>query len=382
MARICPGNDAFPMNERKFARVPDVRPARKAPRRWPGLPARVQVRGLTTLLGATCLLTRAVFAGDPAGIYALLPSYNSRRAVELEHRAVWNNENVQGVTVRTVWPNVLSASGLLDWSFFDTAVRLGASHGKKVGLSLAAGIYTPSSVYAAGARPFAVTLAGPWQDRANTTMPEPWDPAFQRMWGKVVAALGEKYDLEPQVAYVMISGLGIEIESFYVKTPQDLVELNRLGGPDRWLQGAEAIIDLYAAAFPHKPIVLAMASPVPGPAGISWLRKLVEYGTRKYPGRLGLMYDGLDAVATNGTYQEAAVSDYSNVAPTGFQMIWSSEGAEGQQRLRGPLGEALDRGVALKAHWIEVYEADCETADHQTELSETSQELERNGAAP
>ena len=370
------------MEPREPVRLLGGRPPGKTPLLWIGLPACPRTRTVATVIGALFFLARFCFAGDPVGIYALLPSYNSDRTVELARRPIWENETVQGVTVRTVWANVQPTPGSIDWSYFDEALRLAAGHGKQVGLSLAAGTDSPAWVYAAGVRPFAFTMMGPWQPTEANTMPEPWDPAFQREWGKVIAALGSKYDLNPTVAYVMVAGVGFDVESFYVKTPRDLAQLNRLGGPERWLQGAEQVIDLYAAAFPHKPFVLAMAPPIPGPAGTSWLRKLVEYGMRKYPGRFGVMFDGLDAVAAASLYQNAAVSTYSDVSPTGFQMVWSSEGTEGQQRLRGTLNEALDRGAALKAHWIEVYEVDCEEADHQTKLSEVSQELERNGAAP
>ena len=324
-------------------------------------------------------------AGEPAGIYGLLPAYNTEQRVELAGRPLWDNPAVHGLTVRAVWKYLQPAENAINWSFFDEAVRLAASHGKKLGLSVAAGIFTPEWVYAAGAQRFGFTMGGPWVEVKAATMPEPWDPPFQQKWGGFVAAMGKKYDADPNVAYVMVSGVGYSVESYYVKTPEDVAKLEALGGGERWLRGAEQIIDLYAKAFPHKPFVLAMAPPLRGPAaaaGTACLRKLVEYGMQAYPGRFGVMYHALNAVADSNLYQNAAVRQYSRTSPTGFQMVWRSGGDEGNQRLRGTLGQALDRAVALKAHFVEGYAADCADPAYQEELAGSDRELVRNAAGP
>ena len=345
-------------------------------------PGRFLPRSLTLAAAAAMLFsTTTGRAGEPAGIYGLLPSYNSEQRVDLAKRPLWNNPALQGVTVRTVWKNLQPTGSAVDWSFFDEAVRLAANHGKKAGLSLVAGIFTPKWVYANGVQPFDFTLQGPWRPTTAAVMPEPWDPAFQRVWGSVVAAMGRKYDGDPNVAYVMVGGVGFSIESFYVKTPEDTAKLRALGGPEIWLRGSEQVIDLYAAAFPHKPFILAMAPPIRGAIGATWLRRLVEYGMHRYPGRFGVMYHGLNAVADTAVYQNAAVQEFAGVSPTGFQMIWSTEGEEGQQRVRGSLDQALDRAVDLKAHWVEVYEADCENPAYQNELKSAGQQLLRNASA-
>lgn len=328
--------------------------------------------------GAILMPPLAGRAADPAGIYALLPSYNSARKVELDRPAVWDNPSVAGVTVRTVWKNVQPAANGLDLGFFDESVRLAARHGKKVGLSLVAGIFTPSWVYSAGAQRFDFTLTGPWRPTTEAAMPEPWDPGFLRAWGSVVSAMGRKYDGDPNVSYVMVGGVGFSIESFFVKTPEDIAKLENLGGVERWLRGSEQVIDLYAAAFPHKPFILAMAPPVKGPGGNPALRKLVAYGMNKYAGRFGVMYHGLNAQSDETVYQNAAVREFSAASPTGFQMIWSTEGSEGQARMRGSLTQALDRAVALKAHWVEVYEQDCADPANRAKLAETGRDLIRN----
>jgi hypothetical protein len=260
-----------------------------------------------------------------------------------------------------------------DWSYFDAAVADATSHGKTVGLSLAAGIFTPAWVYDSGAAKFNFTLMGPYIPATPKVMPEPWDPGFLKQWGAVITAMGRRYDGNPAVAYVMISGLGFSIESVYVKTPEDIAKLQSMGGAARWLEGAEKIVDLYAAAFPHTPFIYAMAPPIKG--DMSATRALVEYGMNKYPGRFGIMHHGLNATSTPGFYPDHAVTIYSAQSPAGFQMVWSTVGVEGAERVKGTLAQALDRAAAYHAQWVEVYEEDCQNPAYAGDLRAASEQL-------
>jgi hypothetical protein len=308
----------------------------------------------------------------PHGIYALLPAYNSERPVDLD-RPVWSNPLVQGVTIRTVWKNVQPAAQTLDWTYFDTAIATARSHGKSVGLSLAAGIFTPDWVYENGAARFNFTQVGPYIPATPKTMPEPWDTAFLAQWGATISAMGRRYDGNPMVAYMMIGGLGFSIESVYVKTPEDIARLQSLGGAAQWLAGAEKIVDLYAAAFPHTPFIYAMAPPIKGDMSVT--KALVEYGVKNYPGRFGIMHDGLNATSAPDFYPDHAVTVYSAKTPAGFQMVWSTDGPEGAARVKGTLGQALSLAVLYNAHWVEVYEVDCQNAAYAGNIRAASQQL-------
>src|SRR5207237_9883412 len=129
-----------------------------------------------------------------------------------------------------VWPNVKRVESSLDCADLAEAVLLAARHGKSIGLSLAAGIFTPDWVYRGGAQRFDFTLTGPWRPTRHMTMPEPWDDEFLKKWGATVRAMGRRYDGNASVAYVVIGGLGFSIESFCVQTPADIAKLQSLGG--------------------------------------------------------------------------------------------------------------------------------------------------------
>ena len=331
---------------------------------------------LTRLLIVAVLCGKTANAQDlkpgPHGIIAVLPSFNSDRRVNLA-RPVWSNPLVRGVRVRTIWSNVQPEEKSFDWSFFDEALALAARHDKIVGLSLAAGIYTPEWVYAGGAQRFDFTLMGRWIPSRHLVMPEPWDTKFLETWGAMVRAMGRRYDGNSHLAYVVIGGLGYSIESFYVKTPEDIAKLESMGGVARWLDGAKRIVDLYAEAFPTTPFFYAMAPPIKNDHTAT--RELVEYGVAKYPGRFGIMHNGLNAAAPPSFYPNHAVQTYSAKTPAGFQMVWNTKGDEGAQRVKGTLAQALARGAEFNGQFVEVYEVDCQNPVYANDLREAGQRL-------
>jgi len=333
---------------------------------------RVFIRLLIAAVSSGEIANASDLKPGPHGIFALLPAFNSDRRVNLAG-PVWSNPIVRGVRVRTVWRNVQPNENSIDWSYLDEAVDLAARNKKFLGLSVAAGIFTPDWVYREGSERFDFTLTGPFRPTRKMTMPEPWDDQFLKTWGRMIRAIGKRYDGNANVGYVVMGGLGFSIESFYVKTPQDIAKLQSLGGATRWLEGAKHIVDLYAEAFPTTPFFYAMAPPIKG--DFTAARELVEYGVSKYPGRFGIMHCGLNAAAEPSLYPNHAVQTYSGKTPAGFQMVWSTEGDEGAKRVKGTLAQALARGVDLNAQFVEVYEVDCENPAYADDLRQAGQRL-------
>jgi len=116
-----------------------------------------------------------------------------------------------------------------------------------------------------------------------------------------------------------------------------------------------------------------MAPPIKG--DMSATRALVEYGVTRYPGRFGIMHDGLNATSAPGFYPDHAVTIYSAKSPAGFQMVWSTVGDEGAKRVKGTLAQALARAAAYNAQWVEVYEEDCQNPAYANDLRAAAQQL-------
>src|SRR5436190_5057286 len=269
---------------------------------------------------------------DPAGIVRLV----SDRGPRPEVLAAWTNPNLDGMRVRADWNAVQPTTSTFDWSHIDELLSLGAQHGKLIGVSVAAGIFTPQWVYDSGAVEYAI------QDGTGNSMPIPWDDAFLTEWLAFVDALGARYDGNPALGYVVVSGIGQIVETYMAQTARDNTNLTRLGGPSAWTDAAKQIIAAYANAFPTTPFFITAAKPFPTANGLLALQNVVDWGVATYPGRFGIMNAGLNAESDTLYYPNLAVYTYRLTQPVGFQMLCSA--ARDPVRLKGTLDQALMRG--------------------------------------
>ena len=194
----------------------------------------------------------------PAGVVDLTSNQIAANNTDANlARHDWSNHNVQGMRLKTAWSFVQPTATTYDWSALDETMQLGAENGKFIGLSIAAGTSTPQWVYDGGARKYAL------QDGSGLSMPLPWDTAFQEKWLPFIRALGQRYDGNPALGYIVMAGLGEDIETYVAKTAADDSALTALGGATAWVAAAKTIISTYAQAFPTTPFFLTMARPFP-----------------------------------------------------------------------------------------------------------------------
>src|SRR5262245_58990597 len=106
---------------------------------------------------------------------------------------------VRGACVRAYWRDFEPEEGRLVWTLFDETLARARSHGKRAAFRVMNGTGTPEWVYGAGAAAY-----NP-RDRGVTRLPVPWDEVFVDRWRAFVTALGERYDRDPDVAYVAMS---------------------------------------------------------------------------------------------------------------------------------------------------------------------------------
>jgi len=342
------------------------------------------------LCSLSILLTPAVlFAADadgaqpkaPAcGIFYLLKadSVNSPSR-NLAKEPCWTNPYVQGVLLRTHWNKIQPSEEAVNWSFFDQGVALAEQYDKRVGLLVTAGVTTPEWVYAAGASRF--TLRKLRDPKSSPNQPLPWDPVFQAKWGNVIRALGERYDGNPRVAYVVMGGSGRKAESFFASAAEDVAAFDQLGGLTSWKTGVEWITDQYATHFSGTPFLLDLGAPVPSAQGRTALADVCSYAIAAYPHRFGVKSDGLSANYDLNAFGAREVSALSGSTTVGFQMSLPSK------RALNPhggflLADALNRGIGLGAHFIEVYAVDCNDPVQAQVLTQTADTLKKTSSMP
>ena len=271
------------------------------------------------------------------------------------------------------------AASTFDWSLFDSGLASASAAGKKVSLSIAAGGFCPD--WLTGTQTLPLQVMTHFAGAQTTTYVVPWDPVFQAQWSAAIAAFGARYDSNPSVSYVYIGGPGDYIESFVVQNETDYAAFSAAGGLTAWTSAVEKIIDMYAAAFPTTPFMLALGNPVNVPgdpvayqAGLTALQAVVNYGFTQYPGRFGVVNQGLssDSVlsvlpTSTDAYKTSLVAQTEVYSPCGFQM---------NSVMGSDLGAALDAGIALDPQaFIEVYKADCLDSANTDILQAANSEL-------
>jgi hypothetical protein len=303
---------------------------------------------------------------DPAGIVRLFSVHVSRP----EDNPSWTNSNIDGMRLRPIWSDVQPGVATFDWSSIDILLGLAAQHGKFIGLSVSAGVCTPQWVYAAGAVEYHL------QDGSGMSMPLPWDSTFQANWLAFLNTMGQRYDGNPALGYVVISGLGQFIETVMAKTTADNNALTALGGPPAWVSAAQRIIAGYAQAFPTTPFLITASRPFLGPETMLNLQAVIDWAVVAYPGRFGIMNATLNASSNAGYYPNLAIYTYYHTQPTGFQMLCSALQDPGL--LGGNLQQALTAGVLLGAKYVELYQDDADYPGYQTLLQVAGDVLEGN----
>jgi hypothetical protein len=309
----------------------------------------IQAVAISTTLVATAL----VFAKPyPAGIVNLASGQiTATNTIANLAAHPWANPSVRGMRVKARWDYVEPLENSYDWAGLDQALRLGSQNGKFVGLSVAGGRSAPQWVYNAGATKYAL------RDGSGLSMPLPWDATFLSKWLSFVKALGQRYDGNPALGYVVMSGMGQDNETYLAKTAPDDAALTALGGAASWIVAAKTIITAYAQAFPTTPFFITMARPFPNTkVGVAALQQVVNWGVATYPGRFGLMTASLNAQSSTGYYPNEAIFTYRTTQPTGFQMLCSQ--AQDPVRLGGTVAQAVAKGYQLGGKFIEVYEPD------------------------
>ena len=303
---------------------------------------------------------------QPAGIVRLFSVDVSRP----ENSPSWTNPNIDGMRLRPIWSDVQPGPATYDWSDIDELLDLATQHGKFIGLSVSAGTCTPRWVYDAGATEYHL------QDGSHLSMPLPWDSVFQSKWLPFVRAMGQRYDGNPALRYVVISGLGQFIETFLARTTADNSALTALGGPPAWEAAAKQIIAAYAEAFPKTPFFITASKPFLGAETITNLKTVIDWAVATYPRRFGIMNATLNAQSNANYYPNLAIYTYYHTQPTGFQMLCSA--IHDPQRLGGTLNDALTAGVLLGAKYVELYQDDADAAQYQTTLQIQGDALEGN----
>ncbi|MEO7723755.1 MAG: hypothetical protein ABIU29_03570 [Chthoniobacterales bacterium] len=100
-----------------------------------------------------------------------------------------------------------------DWTLLNNAREIAAAHGKKLGVSIAWGRSSPRWLYLKGAYKFQVDPADNDLNNAGFDMPLPWDPVYRTYLYNFIDAFAARYDSDPTISYVVITGFQQRVEN-------------------------------------------------------------------------------------------------------------------------------------------------------------------------
>jgi hypothetical protein len=317
----------------------------------------------------------------PAGIIWLPQADSVDHRIELSHWPEWQYSFVDGIRLRTAWNVVQPQSSTYDWSTIDLALSLAAQNGKKVGISIGAGIATPQWVYDNDATEYQLL------DGSGNSMPIPWEPAYYNQWLAFVRTFGARYDSNPALAYVIITGF-MQTNGMFLADGEDESNLATLAVrahfgdlSTAYLFAAETITAAIMDAFPTTACILTMQAPFPDLGDLQGTVK--DWGVAAYPGRFGTMRNALVAVPAPHPPPPPPLP-----YPFGYQMICSASLDPATlykdpnpvpiPRPPIPLQDALENGVTLGSQYVEVYRTDLELGIHQPVLTIEGAKLKAN----
>jgi len=268
---------------------------------------------------------------DSAGFYPLLTG--NMRASDPKVAEFLDHPFSAGVSARTDWGKLEPVDNQYDWSYIDEILAVAASSKKKVMLRIVSAWMSPDWVYDAGAEAFWYTEKH--NNDQLSRMPVPWDAVYLRKWRDFIQALGARYNNNPNLAVIAITGASRSSEMYLPNADKDIKQWYDIGYSDQKIVNTwKTIIDEFADAFPDTALILPVSIILDNDEVTT---EIVEYGTDKYPFHL----------ATKIAYWTQASSD--NYPPTAAMIAATSRSAHSGLEPAGSM--QVDPAVELAIDW-------------------------------
>jgi PKD repeat protein len=347
----------------------------------------------------TATVGSAVFV-PITGVYGL---YTPDKALPA---GVKSNPNVDGIAVRATWDYIEPTQGSYNWAYLDSVINAAVAAGKKVSLSIAAGVRTPAWVYAAGAQAFTfVDNTSP----LTQTLPVPWDPVFLTQWTNFITQLGNRYAATPQLTQVKITGINyassetmlpystgvqVTVGTNTWTTTNDVADWVAVGYTRTKVENAwQTIADTFSQAFPRQQISAILVPnhfpPIDNNGNVftdlngadnQIVSDLLNLGIARYGSQLGVENDGL-----SDFWIMPQITGVQDQVTTGYQMLWQVTGDPTFRMNNGTsiaitteLQNAVNAAVAAHARFLEIYSSDVLNSALQGVLANAHMALANN----
>src|SRR5438874_3726285 len=323
---------------------------------------------LPKLIFLFCLIAAPAYAGTmkeaPKGMYIFPSGFLSatNQAVTSAGTAI-SNANCDGVRWKVRWSDIEAIPDTYTWLYLDDAVALAASNNKKCGISVNAGIDCPAWLYAAPYNAQSYTMRDT-PGAIGVKIPLPGDTVFMSRWQKFITDFGARYDSNPAVSYIIITGIGNHDEWNIAPGTLDTAALGSTQAQvNAWKSSSKQIIDFYMSAFPNTTV---MGLPVPpfNPSNtaedpLTSMREVSDYAANSYNCHFAYSIAPLQSSTTTSNYPPAnELFLHWMTNPTHGETLYPASSADD---FDATLHVALD----LKIRGMEIYKVDFQNANLQ-----------------
>ncbi len=306
-----------------------------------------------------------------SGVIHLLSAPNGNFWNNLENNDSNNRAWIDGYRGRTDLRNI-KPNGIFNvsnWAGPDSAVEVCRTHGKKLSLNVSMGLDMPTDFYTASPTTGFITVV----TDADTTGPIPliWEDSYFTKIAPVIAEMGLKYDDDPVIGQIFMTGYQQQVELHVVNNDADGILYNNAavaaGFADKseaWVETTIRIVDLWMAAFPNTPVMFTLGNPWGGGSeGVDDRNAVRDYMFATYPEHGGVCSSFLHA-----TLEHTGVPELQTY-PIGDQAIFASSDTarfyapplnELQPPAPQPVEDLLKNGFDQGDQYVEVYRADIE----------------------
>ena len=335
----------------------------------------------------------------PRGVFCLLPSGRAGNST------VFDNPDVDGISIRQSWEQMNPADGSYDWTYLDGQIDRATTAGKMISLRIGTG--SGGATDSGGSVPdwvmALVTTTFQFIDTNSggiiRTIPTFWDTAFKRKKNKMIAALGARYASNENIQIVFVGFANAQSTDWSVPDRTTVDGLGASGSSERsrWLSlgytaqrvinagcpasGTTGVIDAAALAFPNAIIAYAVgrtsaAEDAPSMDGLDPTKDYVaqtvlDNAMAKYGDRIAIQKNSLSKkTADNQPYSAQPADDqwtiiYDNPTCVGAQMLWNCFG-DAAYRMNGGVTDdpttvlmaAVNAGVEYNTQYQEIYQTD------------------------
>jgi hypothetical protein len=299
-------------------------------------------------------LTRAPIPNKEVGIFAKVSTADLKDYEALQK--LLDDKRVSGLSVLIPWTVLEPSEEKYDWKPLDDLLSLCQKSNKSLivrvstcGLEASeANSDTPEWLYAAGVK----SIMYKDKDGKEHKMPIFWDETYLARWSNFVTALGARYDKNPTIHSVGITGGGmlggtqvvpdfLHDKDNYAALENELIK-NHGMSQRQLVTHWKYVADLFPKAFPNTSLNFAINPPTPNRAGQDTLDEISDYLVFRYGQRVYLTRQNVSD-GKHGFDEYRIILKFKNDTYTGYELTSDVDASD----WKGLAKNALDDGVSF-----------------------------------